>query len=74
MAIFYGDSNFLPKAITATTVKMLHRKIRKLQLDTMSEYRFISFYFDGKEHVAWYYTLLDENEIIREGINGTSNE
>lgn len=71
MSLFYGSNNILPQAVTAKSVKALHRKIRNLQLVKGMEYKFINFYFDGSEHVGWYYILLDETEIIREKLDGT---
>ena len=73
MALFLGDSNIIPRAIKAKNAKTLERKIHALQLKKGMEYKFISFYHDGENHVGWYYILLSENEQINELI-GERNE
>lgn len=66
MALFLGDSNIIPRAIKANSLKALERKIHSLQLKKGMEYKFISFYFDGESHVGWYYIHLTESEQINE--------
>lgn len=76
MQVFYGDHNKVPQHAKAKTAQALHKKLAKLQFKNGVEYKFISFYFDSlvNEHVAWYYTILNENEQMREAINGITNE
>ena len=66
MALFLGSSNIIPRAIRAKSVKSLERKIHELQLKKGMEYKFISFYFDGTDHVGWYYIHLTETEQLTE--------
>lgn len=69
MALFYGDSNIIPRAISASTEKALERKIHNLQLKKGMEYKFISFYYDSNRnrHVGWYYALFNEIEELLTG-------
>lgn len=66
MALFLGDSNIIPRAVKAKSLKALERKIHALQIKEGMEYKFISFYFDGESHIGWYYILLSETEQLNE--------
>jgi hypothetical protein len=76
MALFYGDSNIIPRAIEASSAKMLEQKIHKLQLVKGMEYKFINFYFDTlkQKHVGWYYVLITDQEIIEGALNAKVTE
>jgi len=66
MALFTGSSLIVPKSISATSRMGLERKIQLLNAKDGMEYKFINFYFDSKsnEHVGWYYTQINESELI----------
>lgn len=68
MALFLGDSNIVPRAIKANSVKGLEKKIHALQVKDGMEYKFINFYFDGENHVGWYYIVLTEQEQFNKAI------
>lgn len=47
-----------------------------MQRSNMAQYQFISFYYDTSsgKHVAWYYTLITEQEQLKELVDGTTKE
>ena len=73
---YQGSHNFAPVSLSAPTLSALEVKIRQIQRDDGSEYRFISFYFDPlkERHVAWYYKLNKNDQEIKELIDGITKE
>jgi hypothetical protein len=45
----------------------LQRKLRSLQSKENKQYRVINIYFDGSDHVAWYYDDKIDLEIETTG-------
>lgn len=77
MALFMGSKDIVPRSIRAKSANALERKIHALQIKKGMEYKFISFYFDGTEHVGWYYVHLTETELLietMEKLNGRTTE
>lgn len=73
MALFIGNSNIVPRSISASSPKLLEKNIHRLQMTEGMEYKFISIYYDpqSKKHIAWYYIQLTEDQIIKESLNDT---
>lgn len=67
MALFRaGSASFLPHVIKARTAELLHRAIIRLQARSGAEFRFISFYYDGSNHCAWYYNDTNFEGLTQE--------
>lgn len=44
---------------SAQTKEQLRFELAKLQQELGGEVKFLSVYFDGKEHVAWFFNQID---------------
>jgi len=77
MALFTGSSDIIPRSISARSAVALERKIHMMQRKEGYEYKFINFYFDGENHIGWYYALLTEEQQLKETLekrNGRSKK
>lgn len=63
-----GNHRNLPSYLEAKTLRGLFNKIKTMQRESKSEYKFINFYYDSdkKNHVAWYYKEITLREEIKE--------
>ena len=72
MALFSGSHYIVPQTISAKSAPLLHMAMKRRQRIDGMEYKYISIYYDSSknEHIAWYYTELnqrqEDNEVINE--------
>ena len=62
-----GNLNKSPRFVKASSLMGLQRKFRSLQFKENKQCRVINIYFDGSDHVAWYYDDKIDLEIEKTG-------
>lgn len=60
-------SNQVPLAITAKTTQELSSAVARLQAQAGGKVSIITIYWDGKNHVLWYYPLKGYGMAISGG-------
>jgi len=48
-----------PKAVSAKTTEELEMRMLAINLEQHGRVSWISIYFDGKNHIAWYYPITN---------------